>query len=314
VRIVLALGGNALLRRGEDPGGAPVRQDHLAQAAETTAAIAREREVVLTHGNGPQVGLLALQAEAHDPDHPVPLDLLGAESGGLIGYLLARELGNRLPGRSVVTVLTQVRVDGDDPAFHAPKKPVGPVYTESEARHRAREKGWSVGPDGSGWRRLVPSPTPRAVVEADAIRTLVEGGCLVICGGGGGIPVTDGSHGLVGAEAVVDKDATAVLLARAVDAEGLVLLTDVDGVFRDFDTDRPRLVSRMTASEARAFPGEPGSMGPKIRACADFVEGGGSFAAIGSLEAGLEVVRGDAGTRIVPDGGREEGEDGAARR
>lgn len=301
MRIVLALGGNALLRRGEHPGGAPVRRDHLIQAAESAAAIAREHEVVLTHGNGPQIGLLALQGEAHDPEHPVPLDLLGAESAGLIGYLLARELRNRLPARSVAAVLTQTLVDPDDPAFQAPNKPVGPGYTEAEARIRARAQGWSVGPDGERWRRLVPSPTPRAVVEADAIRALADGGYLVICGGGGGIPVIQGPRGLVGAEAVVDKDATAVLLARAVDARGLVLLTDVDGVFRDFRTDRRRLVSRMTVSEARAFPGESGSMGPKIQACADFVEGGGDFAAIGALEAGVEVVRGAAGTRIVPD-------------
>lgn len=302
MRLVLALGGNTLLHRGEDPRGAPVRPDHLARAVETAAAVARDHEVILTHGNGPQVGLLALQAEAYDPRHPVGLDVLGAQSQGLIGYLLARELRNRLPGRSVVAVLTHVRVDGEDPAFVEPEKPVGPRYPEAEAREIAEARGWSVGPDGDGWRRLVPSPRPQAVLEARTLESLVDEGALVICGGGGGIPVLDGPRGLVGAEAVVDKDATAVLLAREVGAEGLVLLTDVPGVLQDFGTPHARLVTRMTVSEARDFPGAAGSMGPKIRACTDFISGGGAFAAIGSLEAGLDVVRGTAGTRIVPNG------------
>jgi carbamate kinase len=297
----MALGGNALLRRGEDPRGAPVRPDHLARAADTAAAVARGHELVLTHGNGPQVGLLALQADAYDPVHPVGLDVLGAQSEGLIGYLLARELRNRLPGRAVVGVLTQVLVHDDDPAFAEPDKPVGPRYSEAEAREMADARGWSVGADGEGWRRLVPSPRPRAILEARSLESLVDRGALVICGGGGGIPVVATPGGLVGAEAVVDKDATAVLLAREVEAQGLVLLTDVPGVLRDFGTARARLIRRMTVSEAREFPGVSGSMGPKIRACADFIAGGGAFAAIGSLEAGADVVRGAAGTRIVPD-------------
>jgi carbamate kinase len=263
--------------------------------------MARHHEVVLTHGNGPQVGILALQAEAYDPEHPVGLDVLGAESEGLIGYLLARELRNRLPDRSVVALLTQVSVDPEDPAFGSPDKPVGPVYSERAAHELARRRGWSVGPDGPGWRRLVASPRPRALVEPDALRTLVGGGSLVICAGGGGIPVVRGPHGLVGADAVVDKDATAVLLARVVEADGLVLLTDVPGVLQDFGTDSPRLIEAMSVAQARAFPGAAGSIGPKIQACADFIEGGGTFAAIGSLDAGAEILRGAAGTRIVPD-------------
>lgn len=274
--------------------------EHLARAADTAAAVARDHDLVLTHGNGPQVGILALQAEAYDAKHPVGLDVLGAESEGLIGYLLARELRNRLPNRSVVALLTQVYVDPGDPAFESPDKPVGPRYSGPEARELAHSRGWTVGQDGERWRRLVPSPRPRALVEPDALRTLVDAGTLVICGGGGGIPVVRGPEGVVGAEAVVDKDATAVLLARVVQAQGLVLLTDVAGVYRDFGSPGARLVPEMTVSEARAFPGASGSIGPKIRACVDFIEGGGSFAAIGALEAGAEVARGRAGTRIVP--------------
>ena len=300
MRVVVALGGNALLRRGEDPAGAPVHLDHLARAADTVAEMAREHEVVLTHGNGPQVGLLALQAEAYDAEHPVGLDVLGAESEGLIGYLLAREIRNRLVGRAVVALLTQVVVDPRDPAFRSPDKPVGPPYPEAEARELARRRGWAVGPDGDGWRRLVPSPRPRAIVEADGLRALVAAGALVICCGGGGIPVTRGPKGLEGAEAVVDKDATAVLLAREVGARGLVLLTDVPGVYRDFGTDQARLIREMTVSEARGFPGAAGSIGPKIDSCAAFVEEGGDFAAIGAMEAGAAVIRGTEGTRFVP--------------
>ena len=299
MRVVVAIGGNALFQRGDDPGGRPVEMDRLADAVDAVAAIAREHEVVVTHGNGPQVGLLALQAETYDPTHPADLDVLGAESEGLIGYLLARELRSRLPDRQVAAVLTQVRVDPDDPAFDAPDKPVGPIYPRSEARRLAAERGWTVGPDGDAWRRLVPSPRPLEVLEAPTLRTLVEAGTLVVCGGGGGIPVAASEGRMVGVEAVVDKDATAVLLARALDAEGLVLLTDVPGVLEGFGSDHPRTIRRMTTLEARAFPGSRGSMGPKLRACADFVEGGGGFAAVGALEDGAAVVRGEAGTRIV---------------
>jgi carbamate kinase len=299
MRVVVAIGGNALLRRGDDPGGRPVGMDRLAEAVAAVAEIAREHEVVVTHGNGPQVGLLALQAEAYDPTDPVDLDILGAESEGLIGYLLARELRSRLPDRRVAAVLTQVRVDPDDPAFAAPDKPVGPGYPPPEARRLAAERGWTVGPDGDDWRRLVPSPRPLEVLEAPSLRILVQAGVLVVCGGGGGIPVTSSNGSLVGVEAVVDKDATAVLLARALDADGLAILTDVPGVLEGYGSDHPRTIRRMTADEARAFHGARGSMGPKLEACADFVEGGGDFAAVGALDDGAAVIRGEAGTRIV---------------
>lgn len=300
MRVVVALGGNALLRRGERVRE-QVHLQHLAGATDTLAAIAGTHELIVTHGNGPQVGLLALQAEAYDPDHPVPLDVLGAESEGLIGYLLARELRNRLPNRSVAALLTQVQVDVDDPAFQAPSKPIGPVYTREEAQRLEVQRGWNVGRDGDHWRRIVPSPAPLAILEESTLRLMVEHGVVVVCAGGGGIPVVVDPNGVIrGVEAVVDKDATAALLARRLDAGGLVLLTDVEGVMEDFRSDSPRLISRMTPGEARAFDGESGSMGPKLRACADFVEGGGAFAAIGRLEDGARVVEGDAGTRIIP--------------
>ncbi|MEJ2541210.1 MAG: carbamate kinase, partial [Gemmatimonadota bacterium] len=270
MRVVVALGGNALLRRDEDGTRGPVGMAHLHEAVSAITTIAAQHEVILTHGNGPQVGLLALQAEAYDPEHPTGLDLLGAESEGLIGYLLARELGNRLPDRVVTAVLTQVLVNRDDPAFQDPDKPIGPGFPESEARRLAKRKGWTVGPDGGEWRRLVASPRPQAVLEAESLSLLVDAGVLVICGGGGGIPVTRDSDGKVrGVEAVVDKDATAVVLARVLDAGGLVLLTDVPGVMEEFGTPEARLRERMTPAEARSFPGEPGTMGPKLRACAD---------------------------------------------
>ncbi|MDT8342719.1 MAG: carbamate kinase, partial [Longimicrobiales bacterium] len=285
-------------RRGA-AGPAGASPEHLASAAEGVAAVARTHAVVLTHGNGPQVGLLALQAEAAGAEAPTPLDVLGAESEGLIGYLLAREVRSRLPGRPVTALLTQVEVDPDDPAFTSPDKPIGPVYDEGEARSLAHSRGWTVARDGDGWRRVVPSPAPRRLLEEDILRLLVEQGVLLICAGGGGIPVTLDAAGRVsGVEAVVDKDATAVLLARAVGAAGLLLLTDVPGVMEAWGTPDPRLVRRMTPAEARAFPAPEGSMAPKLRACADFVEGGGAFAVIGPLEQGPALLAGTAGTRI----------------
>lgn len=298
-RVVVALGGNALMRRGEDRiAGASA--GHLAQAADILAEVARDHALVVTHGNGPQVGLLALQAEAVDGEFPTPLDVLGAESEGMLGYLLERELRTRLPGSSVAALLTQVQVDPMDPAFRNPTKPIGPVYGEGEARALARTRGWRVGQDGDHWRRMVPSPAPLRILEADTLALLVDHGVVVVCAGGGGIPVTVDEAGWVrGVEAVVDKDATATLLARAVSATGLVLLTDVPGVMEGWGTEAARLVEAMTVEEARAFPAAAGSMGPKLKACADFVSGGGAFAAIGALEDGLAVVEGRAGTRIT---------------
>jgi carbamate kinase len=300
MRVVVALGGNALvLREAFDDGD--TRAVNLGRAADTVAALAESHELVVTHGNGPQVGLLALQAEAHDPDHPTPLDVLGAESEGMIGYLLEREIRSRLPGREVATLLTQVAVRADDEAFRSPTKPIGPLYTQAQARELARTRGWHVASAGVRWRRVVPSPEPLAILEEDTIRLLVRHGVLVVCAGGGGIPVLlDAAGGVRGVEAVVDKDRTAALLAQLLSADALLLLTDVDGVMDGWGTDHPVVLERLTIEEARGFTAPEGSMGPKLRACADFVAATGGFAAIGSVERGLEVLEGRAGTRIVP--------------
>jgi carbamate kinase len=298
VRVVIALGGNALARRGEAPDLASQRAC-VARAADAIAALAAEHDVVVTHGNGPQVGLLALQAEAAGLGE-APLDALGAESEGLLGYLIEQELGNRLPGRDVAALLTQVEVRADDPAFGSPSKPIGPVLPEAAARRLAAERGWVFGPEGSGLRRLVPSPAPQHLVELRTIQLLVRLGVLVVCAGGGGIPVVrraDGSHR--GVEAVVDKDASAALLATGLGAERLLLLTDVPAVFSDWPAARRPIAS----ASPRALAGlrfEAGSMGPKVDAACRFVKQTGGTAAIGALADAERLARGQCGTRIEP--------------
>ena len=300
-RLVVALGGNALLRRGE-PLTADIQRSHAAEAMSLVAEIAAGHDVVLTHGNGPQVGLLALQASAYADVPPYPLDVLGAESEGMIGYVLEQELGNRLPGRAAVTVLTQVVVDPDDPAFQAPTKPIGPVYTEEQARLLERERGWSIAEDGSHFRRVVPSPEPLAIVEISAIRMLVDHGAIVVCTGGGGIPVTmNGAGTLRGVEAVIDKDLAGELLARSLEADFLLMLTDVPAVMRDWGTDEATPIGRTTPSELRKMQFANGSMGPKVAAACRFVERTGGTAAIGALGDAARIVAGEAGTIVVPD-------------
>ncbi len=229
--VVVALGGNALLRRGQ-PADVTVQRANVAAAVEAVVELAREHDVVVTHGNGPQVGLLALQGEAYGAVKPYPLDVLGAESEGMIGYLLDQELVNRFAGtRQVATLLTQLIVDTDDPAFRRPEKFIGPVYDRSTADRLAIERGWTIAADGQHWRRVVPSPEPRSIVELGTIKLLVDAGVLVICVGGGGIPVTVDRDGrLSGVEAVVDKDRAAALLAEGLGADALLMLTDVAGV------------------------------------------------------------------------------------
>lgn len=307
-RLVVALGGNALLRRGE-PGSMAVQRHNLVGAAEALAAVAvRDGELVVTHGNGPQVGFLSIEAEVAADVVPVPpLDVLGAESQGQIGYLLAQALLPALrargDGRDVAVVLTQTVVDRDDPAFAHPTKPVGPTYDEAAARRLAAERGWSIAPDGDRWRRVVPSPRPVRLIEAEPIRRLVETGCLVVAAGGGGVPVADlGGGRLEGLEAVVDKDLAAVVLARAVEADGLLLLTDVDAVYRGFGSPGAERVARLSLAEAEAGLAEgrwpAGSMGPKVEACTSFIRAGGRFAAIGALERATDILDGRSGTRI----------------
>jgi len=299
VRTVVALGGNALLRRGE-PAEAAIQRAHVLEAASALAELAARDELVITHGNGPQVGLLALEADAYKAVAPYPLDVLGAESQGMIGYMLAQALGSELPGRDVVAVLTQVLVDPDDPGFVAPTKPIGPVYSEQEARALAADRGWTIAPDGEHFRRVVASPEPKGIVELEAIERLVAGGSVVICAGGGGIPVFVDGDGLHGVEAVIDKDLTAALLAEALGAERLIVLTDVSGIMHDWGTDDATRIPAATPDELRALSFASGSMGPKVEAACRFVEHTGGEAVIGSL-AELDLVsRGEAGTWIAP--------------
>jgi carbamate kinase len=297
--IVVALGGNALLRRGE-PLDADHQRRNVDSAADAIAELADRFRIVVTHGNGPQVGLLALQAEAYTGTTPYPLDVLGAETEGMIGYLLAQALGNRLGGAPVATLLTQVAVDPGDPAFAAPTKPIGPVYDEAEAHRLAAERGWTVAPDGSSFRRVVPSPEPRNVIELATIRLLLDAGVIVICAGGGGIPVVADSTGrLHGVEGVIDKDLSASLLAGLLRADMLAMLTDVDAVVEGWGTPGAHPIARARPEDLRRMHFAPGSMGPKIEAACRFAETTGGTAAIGSLAELGALVDGRSGTTIT---------------
>jgi carbamate kinase len=298
VRVVAALGGNALLRRGE-PLSPDVQRANVRRAAEALAVVAAAHELVVTHGNGPQVGLLALQVAAHGGP-AWPLDVLGAESEGMIGYVLEQELANALPeGREICSLLTRTLVSTDDPAFDRPTKPVGPVYTVVEGARLAAEHGWQVRPDGDGVRRVVSSPEPLAIVEAPTVRRLVDAGVLVVCAGGGGIPVARGPDGRqVGVEAVVDKDRASAVLAHALAADLLLLLTDVDAVYLDWGTPDARPVRTLDAATVDPGRFAAGSMGPKIEAAARFVRQTGGRAVIGAMEEAAALVAGTAGTTL----------------
>ena len=300
MRIVVALGGNALLRRGE-AADAETQRRNVADAVKALAALAGSHELVITHGNGPQVGLLALQGEASVQVPPYPLDVLGAETEGMIGYLLDQELVNALGARPVATLLTQVIVDPGDPAFERPTKFIGPVYTKERAQQLAFSRHWAVAADGDHWRRVVPSPQPRGIVELPTIRLLVEAGVLVVCVGGGGIPVVVDHDGrLHGVEGVVDKDLAAALLAEGLGADALLMLTDVDGVQVNWGTPQARRLSEVSVGELAGMTFAAGSMGPKVQAACRFAEGTGGMAAIGSLGDAAEILRGRRGTRVHP--------------
>jgi carbamate kinase len=298
MRVVVALGGNALLRRGE-PLDIATQQRNAAAAARAIAPLAREHEIVVTHGNGPQIGLLALQsAGAGEP--PYPLDVLGAESEGMIGYLLARALIGLLPERPVLSALTQVEVAADDPAFAAPTKPIGPFYAPEEWRRIAPGQGWAGVEIDGRMRRVVASPRPLRIVEREAIARLLAAGVLPICAGGGGIPVRRRADGtLEGVEAVVDKDRTAALLAADLGAAALLLLTDVEAVHADWGTPRARPLRRLAAAEARALALPPGSMGPKVEAGFWFAERAGGRAVIAALHQAEAALAGTAGTDLM---------------
>ncbi len=301
MRVVAALGGNALLERGEKPDE-DIQEHHVKQAAGALAPLARAHDLIVTHGNGPQVGMLALES-ASDPalTRPYSLDVLGAQTQGMIGYWLVRALHGAAPGKTAGCLIGQTRVDADDPAFASPTKFVGPVYKESQAQDLAAGRGWVVRPDGAAWRRVVPSPEPLELVELPLIRALLQAGALVVCAGGGGIPVVaDASGALRGVEAVVDKDLTAALLARAVDADALLLLTDVDAVIDGFGTPDARPIRHATPRQLRARSFPAGSMGPKVEAACRFVEATGGRAAIGRLDAAPALLDGTAGTIVSP--------------
>ncbi len=300
---LVALGGNALLRRGE-PMTAAAQRANVRIAAEALAPVALSHRLVLSHGNGPQVGLLALQAAAYTEGEPYPLDILAAETEGMIGYLIEQELGNLLPFEvPFATILTMVEVDPADPAFDKPTKFIGPVYGENAARRLEAEHGWTFALDGDHWRRVVASPAPLRIFEHRPIKWLIEKGAIVICAGGGGIPTMytpDGTRTLVGAEVVVDKDRASALLAREVEADLFVMATDVDGVYLEWGTPTARRLEQATPDELRDLDFAAGSMGPKVEAACDFVEQTGRTAAIGALGEIEAIVAGRAGTVVRP--------------
>ncbi|MEQ9491324.1 MAG: carbamate kinase [Alphaproteobacteria bacterium] len=297
--VVAAIGGNALLQRG-DPLTAETQRENVKVAALALAEIVHAgHQLIVTHGNGPQVGLLALQSAASKPDEAYPLDVLGAETEGMIGYLIEQELENALGhDHSVATLLTQVLVDRHDPAFGKPTKFIGPVYEKDEAVAMAKAANWTIAQDGKKWRRVVPSPDPVEIPDMRVLELLLDQGVIVICTGGGGIPVLrleDGS--MIGVEAVIDKDKASALLAQQLNADALLLLTDVDGVYRGFGTENAERISELTSAEARALDLPAGSMGPKMIAACDFAASGG-FTGIGRLNEAVAILEGQAGTRV----------------
>lgn len=295
--LVVALGGNALLKRGE-PLEADLQRKNIDLAAKTIAQLTRAWRVVLVHGNGPQVGLLALQNSAYEKVTPYPLDILGAESQGMIGYMLQQSLKNQLPQREVSVLLTQVEVDAADPAFSNPTKYIGPVYDAAQASALKAEKGWTFKADGAYFRRVVPSPQPKRIVESDAINALIARDHLVICNGGGGVPVVEKADGYHGIEAVIDKDLSAALLARQIEADALLILTDADAVYVDWGKPGQRPLAQVTPALLDEMTFDAGSMGPKVAACSRFVAQCNGIAGIGSLADGPAILAGEKGTLI----------------
>jgi len=300
MRVVVALGGNALLKRGE-PLTAENQRRNVAIATRALAPLAHDYQLVISHGNGPQVGLLSLQSAAYDEVEEYPLDILGAQTEGMIGYMIEQELGNLLPMEEpLATILTMVEVAPDDPAFDNPTKPIGPVYSEEEAKSLSEQRGWSVAPDGEHWRRVVASPEPQRIFEMRPIHWLLENGATVICAGGGGIPTVYKPDGtLEGVEVVIDKDRASALLAFELDAGLLILATDTDGVYLDWGTEQARRIERATPEQMKQYEFEEGSMGPKVEAACDFVRRSGGRAVIGSLTDMQGMVAGTAGTQFV---------------
>jgi carbamate kinase len=300
MRIMVALGGNALLERGETPDAA-IQRHHVQRAAQALAPIASDHQMIICHGNGPQVGVLALESETDTTlTRPFPLDVLVAQTQGMIGYWLAQELRNARVTRPVIAVVTQTVVDATDPAFATPTKFIGPTYTRDQAQQLVQQHGWRVAADGPMWRRVVASPQPQRILEQDTIRRLVDSGVVVICGGGGGAPVTEDTDGqIIGVEAVVDKDLVAARIAIDTAAEQLLLLTDVPAVMRDFGTPHATALHHLTVAEAAGMHAAAGSMGPKIDACIQYAIATGNPARIGALADAAALLAGATGTTIT---------------
>jgi carbamate kinase len=308
MRVVVALGGNALLRRGQALTAENQRTNARA-ACRALAPLARTNELVISHGNGPQVGLLALQGSAYTEVETYPLDLLGAQTEGMIGYLIQQELGNELPDDvRIASLLTLIEVDPRDPAFGNPTKPIGPMYTKEQADTLAAEKGLTFKPDADGFRRVVPSPKPQRIYGLEPVTWLLERGCVVTCAGGGGIPVmhneepVPAGRRLVGVEAVIDKDLASALLAADLGADALIIVTDVDGVYSGWGTADEHAIGLTTPAALSAGEFAEGSMGPKVKAACLFVEQTGGFAAIGAIDDTAAMLRGEAGTIVTRDG------------
>jgi carbamate kinase len=299
MRVVVALGGNALLQRGQALS-AENQRDNIRVAAGQMAEIHEHHELIIAHGNGPQVGLAALMDAAYTDVDPYPLDVLGAKTIGMIGYIIEQEMGNIIPFEDhIITVLTQIVVDPADPAFQNPTKPVGPVYDEAEAEKLQGEKGWAMAPDGEYFRKVVPSPLPQRIIEIDTIKMLVDNGVMVICAGGGGIPVAyDDESKLFGVEAVIDKDLASGLLANGLDAEMFVMLTDVPSVYVDFGTENQRAIRAAHPDAIEALDFAAGSMGPKVSGACKYVRETGFESAIGQLSDLAAIMSGEAGTLI----------------
>ncbi len=303
MRVVVALGGNALLRRGQ-PMTAENQRENVRVACDHLAPIGEKHELIISHGNGPQIGLLALEQAAYTEVPESPLDVLGAETQGMVGYLVEQELGNRLPfDKPFASLLTMIEVDPDDPAFTDPSKPIGPLYSAAEADKLAAERGWAFKPDGDSMRRVVPSPVPKRIFELRPIRWLLDQGCVVICAGGGGIPVAyRPGRQLTGVEAVIDKDRASAQLARDVGADLLIMATDAAAVFLGFGTPQQRAIAAANPDALLAgYEAEfaAGSMLPKVIAACDFARATGKPAAIGALADIDAMLAGTAGTRVT---------------
>lgn len=302
MRVVVALGGNALLQRGQ-PLTAENQRGNIRVAVKELAAVHENNQLVIAHGNGPQVGLLALMDAAYTAVDPYPLDVLGAETVGMIGYMIEQELGNLIPFHDhIITVLTQVLVDQNDPAFGNPTKPVGPIYDKEQSERLKKDKGWAMAPDGDHFRRVVPSPLPQRIIEIEVIKTLVDSGVVVICAGGGGIPTAyDDDKNLFGIEAVIDKDLASGLLSTELGAEMFVMLTDVASVYVDFGTENQKAIKAAHPDVLEKMDFPAGSMGPKVLGACQFVRETGNQSAVGQLSDLTRIITGDAGTTISND-------------